>query len=429
MRCSNSEIFRKLNLDLIDERSEIEFTLLSDLPNCRMINASSYLPDGTSAGSFDIYAVPQNAFECDSNSCQNSGTYTSTAAAATMIYRGAFDAREIAAGVMTFYVKAAASGTVTVLLSDTSTFTDADQYTASYTSGSDYQPITIDLSKEPTAVGDKWTPSANGVFVKFTFSNSADSAVGLSSISFFEGFDDFETIDVVKVGCLTDISGTIDIPAITSVCHEAGYDTSSLSFTRTVNGKTVTPNYHKLNPLMGKAVETAGSKNYTIKQTVGDDATVVIADLNPDECGFIAVQRTDACDLGLATLRRVYAPAYVGENVLETAQYQVIYDPATQASTFYFAPSLAGVEILISYPKKINVKRYTANKYNVGDVRVRARYKWTHSDKSEFIVTLPNVLITSFPMNLTRTEQDFSFTMTIQADNNGDFYYLDEVLD
>lgn len=102
MRCSNSEIFRKLNLDLIDERSEIEFTLLSDLPNCRMINTSNTLT-GSSTGSFDIYAVPQNAFECDSNSCQNSGTYTSTAAAAAMIYRGAFDAREIAAGVMTFF--------------------------------------------------------------------------------------------------------------------------------------------------------------------------------------------------------------------------------------------------------------------------------------------------------------------------------------
>lgn len=428
MRCSNSEIFRKLNLDLIDERSEIEFTLLSDLPNCRMINTSNTLT-GSSAGTFDVYAVPKNAFECDSNSCQNSGTYTVTSASAVMIYRGAFDAREIASGVMTFYVKSAASGTVTILLSDTSSFTNADQYTASYTGGADYQPITINLAGTPTDVGDGWTPSANGVYVKFSFSNSASSAVALSSISFFESFEDFETIDVVKVGCLTDISGTIDIPAITSICHEAGYDTSSLSFTRTVNGKTVTPNYHKLNPLMGKAVEMGGSKNYTVKQTVGDDATVIIADLNPDECGFIAVQRTDACDLGLATLHRVYAPAYVGEGVLETAQYQVIYDASTGASTFYFNPSLVGVEILISYPKTVNVKRYTANKYNVGDVRVRARYKWTHSDKSEFIVTLPNVLITSFPMNLTRTEQDFSFTMTIQADNNGDFYYLDEVLD
>lgn len=428
MRCSNSEIFRKLNLDLIDERSEIEFTLLRDLPNCRMINTSSTLT-GSSTGTFDVYSVPKNAFECDSNSCQNSGTYTVTSAAATMIYRGAFDAREIADGIMTFYVKAAASGTVTILLSDSSTFTNADQYSATYTAGTDYQPITVNLNAEPTDVGTGWTPSANGVFVKFTFSNAANSAVGLSSISFFEGFEDFETIDVVKVGCLTDISGTIDIPAITSVCHEAGYDTSNLSFTRTVNGKTVTPNYHKLNPLMGTALETRGSKNYTVKATVGDDGRVVIADLNPDECGFIAVQRTDACDLGLATPHRVYAPAYVGEGVLETGQYQVIYNATTQASTFYFNTALAGVEVLISYPKAIDVRRYTANKYNVGDVRVRARYKWTHSDKSEFIVTLPNVLITSFPMNLTRTEQDFSFTMTIQADNNGDFYYLDEVLD
>lgn len=426
-RCSNADIFRKFGMNLVTDMDEIEFTLLTDLANCRTINTSNAV-SVSGASSFDRYSVPDNMLECNPIGCVNSGTLTLTETGENVVYKAQFDAREFAKGILIFYLKGnGTAGEVQVDISDSSTFTNYDRYTVSYDGNEEFQVKVVNLAGEPASeVGTGWEPSVNGAFLRFTFPEEGSANIGISSISFFESYEDFATVDVVKVGCLTDISGTIDVPAIQSSCVSSGYDTSSLSFTRTINGKTVTPNYHKLNPLIGNASEMGGSKTVTVKKTIEADGTIAVSDINQNECGYIAAQRVGGCDLSMATLQRLYIPATV--DAIDEGHFQVTHDTENGTSTFQFAQSMAGQEVLISYPQSVTVRRYAANKNNVGDVRVMAKYTWKHSDGSEVIVTLPNVLVTSFPMNLTRTEQDFSFTITIQADEEGNYYYLDEVV-
>lgn len=428
-KCANNELFKKIGQKLIDDMSEIEFVLQNELPNCRTINAGKYVSN-TGTVSYSRFAVPDNMFECNPMACVNSGTLT-VANSGVVTYKAQFDLREFAAGIMTFYVKGnGAAGTVKVDISETSTFTNANSMTLNYPATTDYVPMLVEFNKfsDDDNIGTGWTPSANGAFIRFTFGTGAEGA-GLSSISLFQTYEDFATTDVVKIGCLTDISGTIDIPAITRQCSTASYDTSNLSFTRTINGKLLTPNYHKLNPLFGKGVQQDGAIQHTVRQTVANDGTVIISDMNLDECGAISAQRTDVCESDLAMLTRLYSPVLLGDP--DEGHFQVITDEANGTATFHFATALAGKEVLISYPKKIAVERYAANVNNVGDVRVMARFNGSYVDNRgsmDVVYTLPNVLITSFPWNITRTEQDFSFTISIQPDADGNYYYMDKVV-
>lgn len=428
-KCSNTELFKKIGQKLIDDMSEIEFVLYNELPNCKTINAGKYISVSGNAA-YDRYNVPENKFECNPMACVNSGTLMLTESSENVVYKAQFNAIEFSAGVITFYVKGnGTAGTVTVLVSDTSSFTNANSYTLNYGASTGFIPMLLDLNSAPTDVGDGWTPTSKGAYIKFTFGTSS-SNVGISSITILDTYDDLATSDVVKIGCLTDISGTIDIPAITRQCSTASYDTSNLSFTRTINGKLLTPNYHKLNPMFGKAVSQDGSVQHTIRATVGSDGTVVISDMNLEDCGAISAQRTDVCEADLAMLTRLYTPVRITEN-LSVEYFQIVNDEANGTATFYFSTSLAGKEVLISYPKKVNVDRYAANVNNVGDVRVMARFNGSYVDNRgsmDVVYTLPNVLITSFPWNITRTEQDFSFTISIQPDAEGNYYYMDKIV-
>ena len=428
-KCANTELFKKIGQKLVDDMYEIEFVLYNELPNCKTINAGRYLSASGSV-SFDRYSVPDNKFECNPMACVNSGTLVMGAASESIVYKAQFDAREFAAGVITFYLKGNnTAGTVTVLVSDSSTFTNANQYTLSYPASTDFIPMLLDLNSTPTDVGTGWTPSANGAFIKFTF-DATSSGIGLSSIVILDEYSDLATSEVVKIGCLTDISGTIDIPAIARQCSTASYDTSNLSFTRTINGKLLTPNYHKLNPMYGKMVSQSGSIQHTVRKTVANDGTVVISDMNLDDCGPISAQRTDVCEADLAMLTRLYTPVRITET-LGAEYFQIVNDVTNGTATFYFSTELAQKEVLISYPKKVNVDRYAANVDNVGDVRVMARFNGSYVDNRgsmEVVYTLPNVLITSFPWNITRTEQDFSFTISIQPDADGNYWYMDKIV-
>lgn len=427
-KCTNTELFKKIGQKLIDDNYELDIILYHELPNCKTINAGKYLTASGSV-SYDKYNVPENKFECNPMACVNSGTLMFGAASETITYKAQFDAREFAAGVMTFYLKGnGTAGTVTVLVSDTSTFTNANSYTLNYPATTDFIPMLVDFNAA-TDVGEGWTPSANGAYIRFTFEDGSQN-LGLSSITILDSYDDLATSEVVKIGCVTDVSGTIDVPAIQRQCSTASYDTSNLAFTRTINAKQITPNYHKMNPLMGKAEAVDGSIQRTVRKTVAADGTVIISDMNLEDCGPISAQRTDVCEADLAMLTRLYTPVRITEDI-SVEYFQIVNDDANGTATFYFSPELAGKEILISYPKKVSVERYAANVNNVGDVRVAMRFPGHYVDNRgslDVVYTLPNVLITSFPWNMVRAEQDFSFTISIQPDGDGNYYYMDKVV-
>lgn len=416
-RCRNDVLLKKINIPkLLKEQSEVSFTILHDLDNCRRIKTKNEVSGAD--GSYNAYLVPGNRFECLGEGCVNTGTYTG---ANSVEYYAKFDMTEVASGALTFYVYDAskAAKTLTVLIGEAEGLANADSYTVSV-KASDYDadgfaPVVIDLSVEGTEVGNGWTPNEIGAYVRV----SSTAAFGISSISFFESIDDFATIDVVKIGCLTSVGGTLDPTLIESACNKAKYNDQMGGLSFNVTGRNATPNYWKLNPMAGKGKASTGFTIATIEKTVASDGTVTIADLYQDECRFISVQRKDACDTWEAELTQLFVPANIE---LDGNQYRV-EKQADGSTKFYFASEMAGQEVLVSYPREVEVEETVINTENLNTVHVSMAYPVCVQDKVVEMHVFNNVYITSFPYTMSENDTDFSFTINIQPDKGGDYFH------
>lgn len=433
-KCKNEVLMNKIGLNKMTDRTEVEFALLNDLPDCKLINTKNAVStSGTFA--YNPYVIPVNRFDCMKTGCVNTGTRTlvPSEGEANIVFKIAADATEFAAGIITMYV-APASGTTypltfTVSISDATTFTNSDSYTVSIAQtdvkDDGFAPVAIDLSSTPTTTtGDGWAANEAGAFIRISTANE----IGISSIAVFDDIEDFETSDTVIVGCLSDLSGSFDVPASTSRCWGASYNTDDLSFDRTVTGNKVTPNYWKLNPLHGRKTVTTGSVPQTVEKTVvalNGFGAITIADMAQDECGFFGVQIADSCNVVDAELKRLVLP---GTNVNFDERHYIVVANNDGSTTVYFHNSLVGQKVIVTYPRMASIERVNANKENVGDIRVRMRYKISQTDGSEFVYTFNNVLVTSFPATITTDEPEFSFTISIQPDSNGDYYTMDRII-
>lgn len=426
MRCNNEELLSKINSPKLNKQTEATFTVMKDLPNCRRIKTRDQL--GTVAGSYNKWNVPRNAFECLGEGCVNSGTFTLTAAG-SLDYFGRFNAKEIAAGAVTFYVyKANATPpvSVTVSLSDTQAHTNADTYTVSLAAGdfdeAGFAPVIVDLSQAGTEVGDGWEASEKGVYLKIT----VDKVVGLSSISFFESIDDFATLTVVKVGCLSTAGGTLDVSLIESACAKATLNDQMTGLTYNLTGRNVTANYRALSPLMSKGKKTEGFEIVTEEYTVGNDATVTIADLYQRECRFIAVQRKGACNETDAGFTQLTIPN--STIVLSPDHFQVL--PQTDGSTTVrFAEELKGFPVLISYPRQVEVDETVVSTKDMNSVHTSMAIPVCVSDRVKEMHVFNNVFVTSFPAQISESDSDFSFSINIQPDKGGDFYHIYRIVE
>lgn len=423
-RCKNEALLAKIGLNKITQTQEVTFTVLSDLPDCKKINAKAYMYAHNSEGAdvvpvYDNLARPENAFECMRQGCVNSGTLYPTVSGGEVAYHALYDGTEFADGILTFYVKGASG--VTVKVSSDKDFVNADQYTAELgDAGKDgYQPVVVDLSKVPTAIGEGWVPSANGAYIAISVTGEDAQAIGISSLSIFDEVADFEINDVVKIACLTDISATIDIDALETTCWSSGYDAESFDgIDYTVTGKALTPNYDKLNPLMGKGTNVEGFENASVEKVVeadGDYGKVTIPDMSQDECGFVGASLSDSCDVTDAMLVRYSLPTVTG---LDAKHFTVL--PNSDGSTdIYFDKALVGKSVVIAYPKRAEIEELVADKANIGSKRVRMSYEVTQTDGVKYVYVFDNVLVTSFPMGITNEETEFEFSFRIQPDMNG----------
>lgn len=427
MRCNIDALIKKVGVDKLTKEIEVSFALHHNLPDCKKINTRNYVAasDGDSL-SYNSLKKPQNRFECFRKGCVNSGTLTLGAANDTVTFKAQYDGTEYAAGAVAFYVDTTGVSAfpinVTFKISDTQTLTNADVYTREITAAEvtddGFVPIVIDLAKTPTSVvGSGWTPGAVS-FIQL----SADKKVGFSSISIYDSIDEFQTNDVVKVGCLSTVGGSFDVPSIASTCLNAGYDDSVDSFTYNVEGTTVTPNYWKLNPLIGKGTETEGFEIVTVKKAAAADgsyAKVALSDLFQDECGYVTVQKAEECNVTDSFLYQVSVPTLVD---LSEDQFQVIKN-ADGTTDLFFNSSVAGAELLISYPRNAEIVEEVASSDNIGETRVRMTVPVDTSDGVRYMYVFNNVLITSFPFTINNTnETTFSFTITIQRDDDGYFF-------
>lgn len=430
MRCSNEVMMNKITNNKLDKNVELFLTVLNNLPDCKKVRANKYVKivDGegqevSTTPQFNKFNVPDNMFECDREGCVNSGTLYPQNADGNVVYRLPYDAVEFAGGVVTFYVTGfTGSKTVTVKLSSTDDFTDADVYTQSVTGkDGEFTPVIIDLSTPPSSEeGSGWTPARSGAYLSI---NVNDENAGISSISIFDSKDDFKTQDVVVVGCLTEIGGDEEFDEAEATCWNSGYDTSADNTKEVeVTGHSVTPNYYKLNPRYGRGTATTGWKSTNIEATVeaeGDYGVITLPDMKDDACGFLGVDLADSCDVTGAHLERLTIPTQIA---LDEDQFNAITQE-DGTTKLYFNKNLVSAPVKVTYPQvQEDVKERVYSDENLGGVRVRAEQVITQSDGVKIVRVFDNVLVTSFPGTINEDETEFSFTLSVQRGANGHRY-------
>lgn len=440
-RCKTDLLMRKIGVNKLDNNVEVDFTVLSDLPDCRRISANKTLTEN--AGAYDRYKIPINQFECMAQGCVNSGTlYMGTT---EVLYHESYESIEFSSGVVAFYVLAPAGATATVKIGEASALTNADSYTINLDkipTGTDgFKAVVVDLSKAPTqTVGSGWTPSRAGAYISIKITGTGVDATntGISSIAVYDSIDDFEINSVVKIACLTGIDGSWDLDAAEATCFgNAGYSTEDIGNPeKTVTGKALSPNYMILNPFYGKGKKTTGFDIITIEKQVaasaatefdgqnasgaaGDYGVITISDMAQDECGFLKVARSldDNCIVTDAQLERWAVPSLKD---MDEAHYVVV--PNEDGSTsIYFNKAHIGATMTISYPQTVDVDEYVFDEDNINTKRVRMSYVKTWTDKTKYRFVYDNVLITSFPDGVTTDETELEFTVAIQKDANGQY--------
>lgn len=441
-RCKNDILLNKIGMKKLAPSDEVTFTLLDELPDCRKIKTNNYVSVAGTDSYFDPGDVPENRFECMIDRCVNTGTLyivPGQGENVTATFKAQFDATEF--GVITFYVKAATGATYpvtgSIALSDASTFTNSDVYTFSIPQtafdANDFAPVLVELTATPSSTtGTGWNQSAAGAFIRF---NGTNGVAGVSSIVIYDSIEDFETSDVVKIACLSGIDGADEIEAAEATCFSGGYSTDDLTFERTITGRAITPNYWKLNPMLGKGEQTTESIPTEVQKTVtltqdGNAGEVVISDLNQDECGMVGVEVVD-CNVSDSWLTRIAVPMRVAVD----RKHYVVVPNADGSSTLYFSKELVGKEVIVSYPKAVTVEGLVADEKFIGTRRVRMTYierriVGGNNVDSEVIKTHNNVLITSFPNAITNDgEQEFEFTIRIQKDRDGHYYRVGRIID
>lgn len=430
-RCSNEAVLKKIGVETLGQNTEIDFRLRRDLPDCRKINAKSYVAtSGTPA--YNKYRKPVNRFECGRTGCITTGLLMMSAADETATYRAAFDATEWAAGVVTFYVYPDASLqdadypiTVTLAISETDQFTDANVYTVSIekeqVTDDGFVPVMVNLANPPSSQeGNGWTPDNTGAYMRL----SADKTAGFSSISIYDSVDDFDLMETVTMSCLTTMGGTFDLEVVQQRCQEARYNDQVDTLNFPVTGTRITPNYMNLFPMMAKGNTESSYDLVTIEQTINSEGKVILADADQNVCGYITVQADDACDVAEATYTMSSANSV--DDVDEG--HFIVVKNANGSTDLVFHASQAGTKVLVKYPKKVEVEAWDISADNLNSNQLSMSYTIQHSDGTKYRFEYNNVYVTSFPMTITSDEASFAFTLSIGRDADGYFGHMYKII-
>lgn len=427
MVCNNDALMNIITNKKLDKNVQLFLTVMKDLPDCKKIRANKYMKIVDSTGAevsttpyYNSSQRPENLFECDREGCVTSGTLYPQNVDAHVVYRVPHDAVEFAGGLITFYVNGfTGDKTVTFKISSTEDFTNADVYTKTVTGkGDTYVPVVIELTSAPSSEqGTGWEASRNGAYISI---NVADANAGISTIDIYDSIDDFNTSDVVVVGCLSEIDAPEEFEIGESTCNSSGYDDSAdNTVDLTITGNQVSPNYYKLNPRYGRGTATTGAIAKPTTATVqaqGDYGVITLPDMNEATCGFLGAQIADACNATDAQLERLTIPTLV---TLGEKQFNAIPN-ADGSTTLYFNKALVGKKMLITYPQiaeDVTERLYSDD--NLGSVRVRAQEVIRQSDGVQIVRFYDNALVSGFPHTINQDETEFSFTLSVQRDARG----------
>ena len=437
-RCNNDLLISKVGVKALSKTIEVDFAVLTDAENCVKINTRNYLAyEGMPA--YNTFLTPPDMFACLADGCKNSGTLMLTNGPNVGAeFEVRTDATAFAAGVITYYVYLPAGTTrsylVTTRISDIrdTNQIEHDEYRIEVLGSSEgrFYPIVVDLCDYPNAA-QGWRESEHGV--RISVSIDADVA-GFSSIFFYNSIEDFQVNDTVKIGCIDEFSGEFTLDARDASCFGVGYDPASISIERTITGRSVTANYWKLNPLTKKGEGRTGWLPRTVELKVEQSeliegyGTVYLADINPDECGFLLASVAHDCRVTEGMLNRVNSPTPIR---LEHNQFMVL-DPAVAyqgAGILLFNEELVGTTVVISYPQRVEAEHFVGNASDLDARRVRMSIVKEQTDGVRQHYIYNNVLVTSFPDSLSDEETTFDFTVSIQRDRNGNFYDMFRVID
>lgn len=447
----NRTIAQKVGFNKLDKTTaEVDFNLMRDIDSCVKLVAKNYVAyEGETAPVYSRLLVPQDMINvCESWGCKNSGTLLiptkNTQAAedythvSSVTYTKAVNSVLFSAGVMYFYAHFPKAGEydVAVTIGDIkdSTLTNGDKYTQKVTAVAEgFMPITIDLAVAPSeTVGSGWTATTSGIRVKIELSAPKDKSetgamLGVSSIAFFDDIDELATNEVVKLGCLTGVEGDDTIDALEEQCLGAKYDTTTSSIERTITASNWTPNVLALNPFMHRTQKTEGfyiATTEVVAQEEGEYAVVHLADSYNEECGFIYASISNTCNVADALLTRINNPNLMN---LDERQFQVINSKLKpgadiEGSKLYFHKDMVGKVITVSYPRSCEVEEFVANERGINEKRVKMSYTKVQSDGVVEVHVFENVLVTSFPQSISNSDSEFSFSISVQRNVNGDFY-------
>lgn len=433
-KCKNEKFMSTVGVNKLTKNVEVDFDVQRNLPDCQKINAGRYVSTTADNPRYDRFKIPKNQFECMQGLCVNSGTLYNNGA--DTIYKFKLDATEFAAGVLTFYVLGT-TGNAEVTISDAVGFVDADKYTialADMAHGDDgYTAVVVDLSQEPTDIGNGWSAEGDSIYVKV----KVTGATGISTLAMFESMDDFAVSTHVIARCLTGVDGSFDLDVAERTCFKGGqFDTSDLNgIEKTVSYKAITPNFWRLNPMYKKGYLTKAWDRETVEMTIKalsgtDYGYVTLDDIDQDECGFISVQVLYDCrdsqNAAEAMLDRLAIPSKVD---MDGGHYQLI-DNGDGTTTILFNEIHIGKSVLIAYPKVVEVAdSFDITDEDVNEVHTRMSYVKCYTDGSKYRFVYNNVLVTSFPDALSEDdEQEGELTLNIQRDANGRFGYAYRII-
>ena len=433
-KCKNEKFMSTVGVNKLTKNVEVDFDVQRNLPDCQKINAGRYVSTTADNPRYDRFKIPKNQFECMQGLCVNSGTLYNSGS--DTVYKFKLDATEFAAGVLTFYVLGT-TGNAEVTISDAVGFVNADKYTinlADMSHGDDgYTAVVVDLSQEPTDIGNGWSATGDSIYVKV----KVTGATGISTLAMFESMDDFAVSTHVIARCLTGVDGSLDLDVAERTCFKGGqFDTSDLNgIEKTVSYKAITPNFWRLSPMYRKGYLTKAWDRETVEMTVKalsgtDYGYVTLDDIDQDECGFISIQVLYDCrdsqNAAEAMLDRLAIPSKVD---MDGGHYQLI-DNGDGTTTILFNEIHIGKSVLIAYPKVVEVAdSFDITDEDVNEVHTRMSYVKCYTDGTKYRFVYNNVLVTSFPDALSEDdEQEGELTLNIQRDANGRFGYAYRII-
>lgn len=428
MNCKNDAFMRKVGVEKLDNKVEVDFDVQRFLPDCRKVKADKYVSTSATNPTYNRYKIPVNQFECMNFGCVNSGTLYNSGA--KTVYR-ADNSEDWANGVITFYVTEDVSS-VEVAVSDTKAGTNADKYTV--TPGKkavdDFKAVVVDLTQTPAEVGNGWTPNDGYGYIAITLTGNGQT--GLSSIAIYDDMEDFQTSTHVKGACVTSIDGSWDLDVAENACFPNSYENNSnRSFEKTLTFTKATANFWRLNPLYKRGTATQGFDIVTVERTIKSAdgfGSVTIDDMAQNECRFFSAMLAESpCIVEQAVLEKLSIPMGIA---LDQKHY-VLVDAGNGVTTVLFNADHIGGKVLISYPKVADVEEFVLSDDAINEIRTSLSYVKKHTDGEKYRFVFNKVFVTSYSDALGTDEDSGAFTITvsIQKDENGVFGHAYRILD